>query len=134
MACQQCHHAHMPLYMSQNTITNAEKLLSAADVLSQTGECDPKEIYREAHELEERMHSFLAALTRRRCALDMTVSFYSHVHEVSQLYFYGTALTHFALSACRLRTVTTACSSTPLFGIASLPYTITRCELCVSVG
>lgn len=71
----------------QNTITNAEKLLAAADELAQTGECDPKEIYNEAQELEERMSSFLAALARRRSSLDMTVSFYSHVHAVSRLFF-----------------------------------------------
>ena len=58
-------------------------MLAAADELAQTGECDPKEIYNEAQELEERMSSFLAALARRRSSLDMTVSFYSHVHAVS---------------------------------------------------
>lgn len=66
----------------QNTITNADKLLAAADELAQTGECDPKEIYGEAHELEQRMHNFLSALERRRAILDMTVAFYTHVHEV----------------------------------------------------
>ena len=71
------------LYSVQNTITNAEKLLAAADELAQTGECDPKEIYREAHELEHRMHNFLSALERRRATLGLTVSFYTHVHEVS---------------------------------------------------
>lgn len=71
------------IFIFQNTITNAEKLLAAADELAQTGECNPKEIYNEAQELEERMSSFLAALARRRSALDMTVSFYSHVHAVS---------------------------------------------------
>ncbi|KAH3753807.1 hypothetical protein DPMN_188457, partial [Dreissena polymorpha] len=69
--------------VAKNTITNAEKLLAAADELAQTGECDPKEIYNEAHELEERMSSFLAALARRRSALDMTVSFHSHVHALT---------------------------------------------------
>lgn len=60
--------------------------MAAADELAQTGECDPKEIYNEAQELEERMSSFLAALARRRSSLDMTVSFYSHVHAVSILH------------------------------------------------
>lgn len=68
----------------QNTITNADKLLAAADELAQTGECNPEEIYREAQELEERMHNFLTSLECRRGVLDMTVSFYSHVHEVSE--------------------------------------------------
>ncbi|KAI8761241.1 triple functional domain protein, partial [Biomphalaria glabrata] len=66
-----------------NTITNAEKLLAAADELAQTGECDATEIYSEAHELEQRMHSFLTALQRRRAVLDNTVIFYSHVHELT---------------------------------------------------
>ena len=70
------------LIIPQNTITNAEKLLAAADELAQTGECDATEIYSEAHELEQRMHAFLSGLQRRRGVLDMTVIFYSHVHEV----------------------------------------------------
>ncbi|CAE1271123.1 Kalirin,Triple functional domain protein [Acanthosepion pharaonis] len=69
--------------VGQNTITNADKLLAAADELAQTGECDPKEIYSEAQELEERMHDFITALERRRAILDMTVSFYTHVHELT---------------------------------------------------
>ncbi|KAL8612455.1 hypothetical protein ACOMHN_058583 [Nucella lapillus] len=69
--------------VARNTITNAEKLLAAADELAQTGECDPKEIYGEAHELEQRMHNFLSALERRRGILDMTVAFYTHVHELT---------------------------------------------------
>nr|KAG5714837.1 hypothetical protein BaRGS_000325 [Batillaria attramentaria] len=69
--------------VARNTITNADKLLAAADELAQTGECDPKEIYGEAHELEQRMHNFLSALERRRAILDMTVAFYTHVHELT---------------------------------------------------
>ncbi|XP_048253877.1 triple functional domain protein-like isoform X2 [Haliotis rufescens] len=69
--------------VAQNTVTNAEKLLAAADELAQTGECDPKEIYSEAQELEERMHNFVSALEQRRAILDMTVSFYTHVHELT---------------------------------------------------
>lgn len=57
-------------------------MLAAADELAQTGECDATEIYSEAHELEQRMHGFLTALQRRRAVLDLTVIFYSHVHEV----------------------------------------------------
>ena len=70
----------------QNTITNAEKLLAAADELAQTGECDATEIYSEARELEQRMHQFLSSLQRRRNVLDMTVIFYSHVHEVRRFF------------------------------------------------
>ncbi|CAG5121035.1 unnamed protein product, partial [Candidula unifasciata] len=69
--------------VARNTITNAEKLLAAADELAQTGECDATEIYSEAHELEQRMHGFLTSLERRRAVLDMTVVFYSHVHELT---------------------------------------------------
>ncbi|BFZ15658.1 hypothetical protein BsWGS_18696 [Bradybaena similaris] len=69
--------------VARNTITNAEKLLAAADELAQTGECDATEIYSEAHELEQRMHGFLTALQRRRAVLDLTVIFYSHVHELT---------------------------------------------------
>ncbi|XP_070187687.1 triple functional domain protein-like isoform X2 [Littorina saxatilis] len=69
--------------VARNTITNADKLLAAADELAQTGECDPKEIYGEAHELEQRMHNFLSALERRRAILNMTVAFYTHVHELT---------------------------------------------------
>ncbi|XP_021366305.1 triple functional domain protein-like isoform X1 [Mizuhopecten yessoensis] len=69
--------------VARNTITNADKLLAAADELAQTGECDPKEIYREAQELEERMGNFLTALERRRGTLEMAVFFYTHVHELT---------------------------------------------------
>ncbi|KAK6165753.1 hypothetical protein SNE40_022615 [Patella caerulea] len=69
--------------VARNTITNAEKLLAAADELAQTGECDPKEIYGEAHELEERMHNFLTQLEHRKAIIDMTVAFYTHVHELT---------------------------------------------------
>ncbi len=68
----------------QNTITNADKLLAAADELAQTGECDPAEIYSEARQLEERMHSFLTRVERRRNLLDMSVNFYTHTKEVGR--------------------------------------------------
>ena len=69
-------------FIFQNTITNADKLLAAADELAQTGECDPQEIYREARQLEERMHSFLTRVERRRALLDMATAFYTHTKEV----------------------------------------------------
>jgi hypothetical protein len=37
----------------QNTFTNAEKLLAAAEELAQTGECSPNEIYAVARQLEQ---------------------------------------------------------------------------------
>lgn len=39
----------------QNTYTNAEKLLEAADQLAQSGECEEEEIYQAARDLEIRM-------------------------------------------------------------------------------
>ena len=41
--------------MFQNTYTNAEKLLEAADQLAQSGECEEEEIYQAARDLELRM-------------------------------------------------------------------------------
>lgn len=63
-------------------MTNAEKLLSSADELSQTGECDSLELYAEAKRLEEHIQHFLMMVERRRNILDLTVTFYSHVNEV----------------------------------------------------
>lgn len=47
----------LPLVLSvcQNTYTNAEKLLEAADQLAQSGECEEEEIYQAARDLELRM-------------------------------------------------------------------------------
>ena len=66
----------------QNTITNADKLLEAADELAQTGECDPQEIFREARHLKDRMQNFLSRVEKRRNVLDLSVIFYNHVKEV----------------------------------------------------
>ena len=75
-------------YVLQNTITNADKLLAAADELAQTGECDPQEIYSEARLLEERMNNFLTRVERRRNLLDMSVAFYTHTKEVNMAFLY----------------------------------------------
>ena len=45
-------HKHFE-YVTQNTYTNAEKLLAAAEELAQTGECSPNEIYAVARHLEQ---------------------------------------------------------------------------------
>lgn len=45
--------------MRQNTYTNAEKLLEAADQLAQSGECEEEEIYQAARDLELRMQVIL---------------------------------------------------------------------------
>lgn len=67
----------------QNTYTNAEKLLAAAEELAHTGECDAEDIYRVAHELEAHVTSFAARVEQRRRRLDLAVLFYTHEKEVS---------------------------------------------------
>lgn len=69
----------------QNTYTNADKLLEAAEQLAQTGECDPEEIYQAAHQLEDRIQDFVRRVEQRKILLDMSVSFHTHVKEVRRL-------------------------------------------------
>ncbi|GLH05050.1 kalirin-like [Gryllus bimaculatus] len=66
-----------------NTYTNAEKLLTAAEELAQTGECNADEIYQVAHELESHVTSFAARVEQRRRRLDLAVLFYTHDKEGS---------------------------------------------------
>ena len=66
----------------QNTYTNADKLLEAAEQLAQTGECDPEEIYQAAHQLEDRIQDFVRRVEQRKILLDMSVAFHTHVKEV----------------------------------------------------
>lgn len=76
--------------MFQNTYTNADKLLEAAEQLAQTGECDPEEIYQAAHQLEDRIQDFVRRVEQRKVLLDMSVAFHTHVKEVcycAQPYF-----------------------------------------------
>lgn len=68
----------------QNTYTNADKLLEAAEQLAQTGECDPEEIYQAAHQLEDRIQDFVRRVEQRKILLDMSVSFHTHVKEVNK--------------------------------------------------
>lgn len=67
----------------QNTYTNADKLLEAAEQLAQTGECDPEEIYKAARHLEVRIQDFVRRVEQRKLLLDMSVSFHTHAKEVS---------------------------------------------------
>ncbi|RZF38922.1 hypothetical protein LSTR_LSTR005169, partial [Laodelphax striatellus] len=67
--------------VAQNTYTNAEKLLTAAEELAQTGECNADEIYSVAHELESHVTSFAARVEQRRRRLDLAVLFYTHQKE-----------------------------------------------------
>ena len=67
----------------QNTYTNAEKLLAAAEELAQTGECNADDIYSVARELEAHISSFARRVEQRRHILDLAVLFFSHVEELS---------------------------------------------------
>lgn len=69
--------------VDQNTYTNADKLLEAAEQLAQTGECDPEEIYKAARHLEVRIQDFVRRVEQRKLLLDMSVSFHTHTKEVS---------------------------------------------------
>uniref|UniRef100_A0A5F9DRB4 non-specific serine/threonine protein kinase n=1 Tax=Oryctolagus cuniculus TaxID=9986 RepID=A0A5F9DRB4_RABIT len=73
---------HITLAYSENTYTNADKLLEAAEQLAQTGECDPEEIYQAAHQLEDRIQDFVRRVEQRKILLDMSVSFHTHVKEL----------------------------------------------------
>lgn len=66
----------------QNTYTNAEKLLAAAEELAQTGECNADEIYGVAQELEAHIATFAARVERRRQLLQLAVLFFTHEKEV----------------------------------------------------
>ncbi|KAK9499467.1 hypothetical protein O3M35_002498 [Rhynocoris fuscipes] len=65
----------------ENTYRNAEKLLSAAEELAQTGECNAQEIYSVAQELEGHVTSFAGRVEQRRRRLDLAVLFYTHEKE-----------------------------------------------------
>ncbi|XP_077472527.1 kalirin isoform X3 [Stigmatopora argus] len=68
--------------VAQNTYTNADKLLEAAEQLAQTGECDPEEIYKAARHLEVRIQDFVRRVEHRKLLLDMSVSFHMHTKEL----------------------------------------------------
>lgn len=68
---------------SQNTYTNAEKLLAAAEELARSGECDPEEVLSVARELEVHVAAFAARVDRRRRRLDLAVLLYTHEKEVN---------------------------------------------------
>ncbi|GIY93513.1 triple functional domain protein [Caerostris extrusa] len=69
--------------VAQNTYTNAEKLLAAAEELAQTGECNAEEIYGVAQELEGHITSFAARVDQRRNLLDLAVMFFTHENELT---------------------------------------------------
>lgn len=69
--------------LPQNTYTNAEKLLAAAEELARSGECDPEEVLGVARELEAHVAAFAARVDRRRRRLDLAVLLYTHEKEAS---------------------------------------------------
>lgn len=69
--------------VAQNTYSNAEKLLSAAEDLARSGEVEPNEIYSVARELEMHVASFAERVAQRKRRLDGAVLFYTHEKEVS---------------------------------------------------
>jgi triple functional domain protein len=69
--------------VAQNTYRNAEKLMTAADELAQSGEVSPQEIYSVVRELETQVASFAERVEQRRRRLDLAVLFYSNEKEVS---------------------------------------------------
>lgn len=64
--------------VAQNTYRNAEKLLSAAHELSQSGEVAPAEIHSVVINLEKHVTSFAERVEQRRRRLDLAVLFYSN--------------------------------------------------------
>lgn len=68
---------------AQNTYTNAEKLLAAAEELAQTGECNADEICGVAQDLEEQITSFATRVEQRRQLLQLAVIFFTHDNELS---------------------------------------------------
>ncbi|XP_047543858.1 triple functional domain protein isoform X1 [Vanessa atalanta] len=70
--------------VAQNTYTNAEKLLSAAEELARSGECEAEEVLGVARELEAHVAAFAARVDRRRRRLDLAVLLYTHEKELLQ--------------------------------------------------
>ncbi|XP_028171767.1 triple functional domain protein-like, partial [Ostrinia furnacalis] len=70
--------------VAQNTYTNAEKLLAAAEELARSGECDPEEVLGVARDLEAHVAAFAARVDRRRRRLDLAVLLYTHEKELLQ--------------------------------------------------
>lgn len=75
--------------VAQNTYTNAEKLLAAAEELARTGECNSDEISEVARQLKMNISTFAKRVEHRRNILNLAVNFYTlekeinnHVNEV----------------------------------------------------
>ncbi|XP_063844125.1 triple functional domain protein-like isoform X3 [Scylla paramamosain] len=68
--------------VAQNTYTNAEKLLQAAEELAHTGECNPEEIYNVAQTLDTHIARFATRVQKRHRLLNMAILFYTHEKEL----------------------------------------------------
>lgn len=68
--------------VAQNTYSNAEKLLTAADDLARAGEVIPNEIYSVTRELETHVTSFANRVEQRRRRLELAVMFYTNEKEI----------------------------------------------------
>ncbi|XP_021962830.1 kalirin isoform X3 [Folsomia candida] len=66
----------------QNTYTNTEKLLSAAEELARTGECDAEEIWVCANQLQALVNNFASRVQQRRRLVDSAVFFYSQHKQI----------------------------------------------------
>lgn len=71
--------------VAQNTYTNAEKLLAAAEELARTGECNSEEISEVARQLQSHINSFAKRVEHRRNILNLSVSFYSLDKDINNL-------------------------------------------------
>ena len=63
--------------VAQNTYTNAEKLLAAAEELARTGECNSDEISEVARQLQSHISNFAKRVEHRRNILNLSVNFYT---------------------------------------------------------
>lgn len=81
----QKNHEHFET-VAQNTYTNADKLLAAAEEFAQTGECNAQEIYLVAKGLEKHINKFSKKVERRRYVLQLGVLFYTHSQDLTNWY------------------------------------------------
>lgn len=77
-------HVHFET-VAQNTYTNAEKLLAAAEELARTGECNSEEISEVARQLQSNIGNFAKRVENRRTILNLAVSFYSIDKDINNL-------------------------------------------------
>ncbi|VUZ48985.1 unnamed protein product [Hymenolepis diminuta] len=82
LRAEQLYNAHMQFeQVAANTLTNADKLISAVEELASQAE-NPREVRQEAAKLQQRITSFTNAVDSRREMLDLTCGFYGHTKEV----------------------------------------------------